>query len=147
MSEGVQQRKQGISVYLGTWSGGQKKGLLETAAAFPVLCASCGGSTTHVLCLPLEGRDTEKEILKPCSSMWPQHGACKHVGTQKCVSHQERRFIALNLRLPVGHLKLGALRFPGESVRERCTSKQGSMPEVGQLAFSRNPMSWRGQQS
>lgn len=49
-------------MYLGTQSGGQKKGLLETAAAFPVLCASYGGSTTHVICPPLP------EILRKRSS-------------------------------------------------------------------------------
>lgn len=37
-----------------------QKGPLETAAAFPVLCASCGGSTTHVLRPPPEARDTKR---------------------------------------------------------------------------------------
>lgn len=100
-------------------NGGQKKGRLETTAAFPVLCASCGGSTTHVLRPPLKARDTQKEILQHCQSTWPQHGVCKHAGTPKCLSHQEGGFIALNLRLSVAPLELGALRFPGESVRER----------------------------
>lgn len=66
-------------------------------------------------------RDTQ-ETPKPSWSMWTQHGLDLMPG---------KGFTALNHRLSVGHPGVGTLRFHGESVSERGTSRQGTIPEVG----------------